>query len=138
MSALQDEQSVILTIEITHEPQINGLNIYRNILTPELTEHLEVQYKSKNVVERYTACLKNGNGATIGYLKDEKSGRFPKTIFYYLQSHPEAKCTSSVTGKRFNLGDGEGLQVSCILHTTEPRNFITILKKQFDLWKEKY
>ena len=39
---------------------------------------------------------------------------FAKTIFYYLRSHPDAKFTAIVTGKRFNLGDGEGLQVSAL------------------------
>ena len=51
----------------------------------------------------------------LGHLKKGKSGRFAKTMFYYLGSHPQAKCTAKVTGTRFNLGDGEGLRVSRIL-----------------------
>ena len=59
--------------------------------------------------------LKAGNAATVGHLKKGKCGRFVKAIFHYLGSHPEANCTVKVTGKRFNLGDDEGLQVLCIL-----------------------
>ena len=59
-----------------------------------------------------------------GHLKKVKSCRFAKTIFFYLRNHLEAKCTAKVTCKRFDLGDGEGFQVPCILHTTGRRNFI--------------
>ena len=139
---LQDELPIvltviILTVEISHETQIKGHHVYKNIWTPELVEHLEVQCEPENLVDKYAVCLKTGNGATVGHLEKGKSGRFAKTIFYYLRSHPEAKCTAKVTGKRFNLGDGEGLQVTCILQFTGQRKFISILKEQFHLLKEK-
>ena len=56
---------------------------------------------------------------------------------HYLRSHPQANCTAKVTGKRFNLGDGEGLQVPCILQFTGERKFISVLKEQFNSLKEK-
>ena len=134
---LQDELPIILAVEISHGTQIKGHHVYKNIWTPELDEHLEVQCEPENPVDKYAICLKTGNGATVGHLKKGKSGRFAKTIFYYLRSHPEAKCTAKVTGKRFNLGDGEGLQVTCILQFTGQRTSISILKEQFHLLKEK-
>ena len=76
-------------------------------------------------------------GAIVGHLEKGKSGRFANTKFYYLRSHPQANCTAKVTGKRFNLGDGKGLQVSCILQFTGERKFISVLKEQFNLLKEK-
>ena len=98
---LQDELPSIPTAEITHETQIKGHHIYKDIWTPKLGERLEVQCEPENVVDKYAVCLKTGNGATIEHLKKGKSGRFAKTVFYYLRSHPEAKCTAKVTGKRF-------------------------------------
>ena len=108
-------------------PKREGHHVYKDIWAPELGEHLEVQCEPENL----------GNGTIVGYLKKGKSGRFAKTIFYYLRSHPQANCTAKVTGKRFNLGDGEGLQVPCILQFTGERKFISVLKEQFNLLKEK-
>ena len=70
-------------------------------------------------------------------MKKGKSGGFAKTIFYYLRSHPQANCTAKVTGKRFNLGDGEGLQVPYILQFTGERKFISVLKEQFKFTERK-
>ena len=100
-------------------------------------EHLECQCEPENPVDKYAVCLKTSNGAIVGHLKKGKSGRFAKTIFYYLRSHPQANCTAKLTGKIFNLGDGEGLQVPCILQFTGERKFISVLKEQFNLLKEK-
>ena len=90
MIILQDELSINLTVEVSHETQIKGHRIHKNISTP----HLEVQCKPENVVHKHPVCLKNGNGGTIGHLKKVKSGCFAKVVFYYLQrSHSETKCT---------------------------------------------
>ena len=134
---LQDELPIILTVETSHETQIKEHHVYKDIWAPELGEHLEVQCKPENPVDKYPVCLKTRNGTIVGHLKKGKSGRFAKTIFYYLRSHPQANCTAKVTGKRFNLGDGEGLQVPCILQFTGERKFLSILKEQFNLLKEK-
>ena len=127
---LQDELPIILTVEISHETEIKGHPVYKDIWAPELGEHLEVQCEPENPVDKYAVCLKTSNGTIVGHLKKGKSGRFAKTIFYYLGSHPQAKCTAKVTGTRFNLGDGEGLRVSRILQFNEERQFISVLKKK--------
>ena len=134
---LQDELPIILTVEISHETQIKGHDVYKNIWAPELGEHLEVQYEPENPVDKYAVCLKTSNGTIIGHLKKGKSGCFTKTIFYYLRSHPQENCTAKVTGERFNLGNDEDLQVHCILQFTGERKFISVLKEQFNLLKEK-
>ena len=55
---LQDELPIILTVEISHETQIKGHDVYKNIWAPELGEHLEVQYEPENPVDKYAVCLK--------------------------------------------------------------------------------
>lgn len=97
-----------IVLRVSLENQIKGHHVYKNKQNPELDEHLKVQCELENPVDKYAVYLKTGNGATVGYLKNEKSGCFAKAIFYYLRSHPEANCTAKATGKRFNLGDGEG------------------------------
>ena len=99
--------------------------------------NVEVQCELENPVDKYAVCLKTSNGTIVGHLKKGKSGRLTKTIFYHLRSHPQVNCTAKVTGKRLNLGDGEGLQVPCILQFTGERKFISVLKEQFNLLKEK-
>ena len=55
---LQDELPIILTVEISHETQIKGHHIYKDIWAPELSEHLEVQCEPENPVDKYAVCLK--------------------------------------------------------------------------------
>ena len=128
---------LFLTVEISHETQIKRHHACKDIWAPELGEHLEVQCELENPVNKYGVCLKSSSGRIVGHLKKGKSGRFAKTIFYYFMKLPSSKLHCKVTGKRFNLNDGEGLQVPCILQFTGERKFISVLKKQFNLLKEK-
>ena len=46
-------------------------------------------------------------------------------------------CTAKVTGKRFNHGEEEGLEVSCILQFIGEKKFLSTLEEQLILLKEK-
>ena len=116
--------------------QIKGHHIYKNIWTPKLGEHLEVHCEPENIIDKYAVCVKTANGATVGHLKKGKTGRFTKTIFYYLPSHPEAICTAKVTGKMFNLGD-RGVTSSLHPEYHRTKKHVSVLTQQFDLLKEK-
>ena len=118
------ELSIILTAEITHETQIKGDHIYKDIWSPKLGEHLEVYCKPENTADKSAVCVKTGNGAIVGHLK---------YFFYYLRSHPEAKCTAKITD---NLGYCKGLKVPCSLHMTGLNKFVSVLTRQMDLSKE--
>ena len=50
--------------------------------------------------------VKNDNETIVGHLKKEETLRFAKTIFYFLRSHPDAKYTAKVMGKRCHLENG--------------------------------
>ena len=105
-------------------------------MDPEFGEHLQVQSEPENV-DQDGVYLKTSNGATVEHLKERKSGRFAKVIFYYLRGHPETSCRVKVTDKRLALGDGKGLRVSCILQFIGERKFVSVLKEQFHLFEEK-
>ena len=60
----------------------------------------------------------------IGHLMKGKSGRFAKTIFYFLRADKKNDCTAVVTGKAINRGDGEGMQVPCTLNFKGHRKWI--------------
>ena len=46
------------------------------------------------------------------------------------------KCHAKVTGKKCNLGDGDGLQVPCILYISGQTEFMSILQKELVKIKE--
>ena len=91
-------------------------------------EQLDVQCEPENPIDKCGVCLKTSNGAAVEHLKKGKSGRFIKTIFYYLRCHPETSWLLKVTGKRLALDDGADLRVSCILQFTGERKCVSILK----------
>ena len=67
-------------------------------------------------------------GDVIGHLSKRKSARFAKTVSYFLRASNENCCRVEVKGKRVNLGDGEGLQIPCILHFSGEAKFVSKLK----------
>ena len=64
----------------------------------------------------------------VGHLSKGKSVRFAKTVSYFLRASNENCCRIEVTGKRVNLGSGEGLQIPCILHFSGEAKFVGKLK----------
>ena len=95
--------------------------------------NLHVCCEPKILLDKYAVCAKTGNETIAGHLNKGETEHFAKTIFYFLRSHPDAKSTTKVTGKRCNLGDGE---VSCSLHIMGQTKFISVLKHQLDAMKE--
>ena len=81
-----------------------------------------------NVVDKYTVCVKKNN-VTVGHLPLGKDGRFAKMIFYFLRADRYAECKVIITGKEVNLGDGEAMQVPCLLKTSGTKNMLQILCK---------
>ena len=51
----------------------------------------------------------------IGHLKKGKTGWYTKTFFYFLRDNPMNIGCITVTGKRFNFRDGQGLQIPCTI-----------------------
>ena len=52
----------------------------------------------------------------VGHLKKGTSAKFTRSIFQFLKGEDNSKSwIDEVTGKRCNLGDGEGMQVLCLL-----------------------
>ena len=102
---IQDELPVTLITSMDLETFIKGHHIYKNIWTPQLDELLEVSTEPDNPVDKFAVAVKK-NQNIVGHLKKGKTGRFAKTLFYFLRSDPYSKCHAKVTWKRCNLGDG--------------------------------
>ena len=100
-----------------------------NLWKPILGEVLHCRTEPENPVDKYAvAVLKNKN--IVGHLPIGKSGRFAKTIFYFLRADSLNIATVKVEGKRQNYGDGEGLQIPCSIQFKGETKSVEILKKQ--------
>ena len=86
--------------------------MYKDIWTLKQGEQLDVLMESDNRMDKFAACVKI-NEKIVGHLKKSISGRFAKTIFYFLRGDASSSAWAKVIGKRCNLGDGEGMQVLC-------------------------
>ena len=73
-------------------------------------------------------CIKNEN-EIVGHLPIGKDGKFAKTVFYFLRADEYGSCNVLIKGKPFNLGDGDGMQVSFTLNFVGQKKFIYILQK---------
>ena len=95
--------------------------------TPVLQEKVYGEIEPNNPVDKYAVAVKK-DGKVVGHLPLGENGKFAKTIFYFLRADPNGKCTITITGKAVNLGDGEGMQVPCLLQISGKENMVDILK----------
>ena len=82
-----------------------------------------------NPVDKYGVAFKEDE-KVVGHLTLGENGKFAKTSFYFLLADPYGKCNITVIGKAVNLGDGNGMQVSCIWHLSGQKSMMEILKQQ--------
>ena len=90
---------------------VKGHYVYKNIWTPETGESLDAQIQSNYTGDKYAVCLRQ----VMRHLKKGATGRFPKTIFFFLKGDPYSKGKTITSARRCNLCDGKGLQISCKL-----------------------
>ena len=92
-----------------------GHHIDKCVWTPTLQEQVYGEIEPHNPVDKYAVAAKKDE-RVVGHLPLGENGKFAKTIFYFLRADPYGKCNITLTAKAVNLGDGDGMQVSCILH----------------------
>ena len=113
------------------DSHIKGYHDYKDIWTPSPNEMLKAVPEPTNVVDKYAVCVLIGE-VIVGHLKKGKTGRFAKTIFYFLRADEKGSCAAIVRGKAVNLGDGEGMQVPCTLHFKGTPKYINVLQQQLE------
>ena len=132
---LQDELTIVLITTLDLETFIKGHHVYKDIWTPKQGEQLDVLMEPDNRMDKFAVCVKI-NEQIVGHSKKGKSRRFAKTIFYFMRSDAYSSAWAKVTGKRCNLGDGEGMQVLCKLSLSEQPKFVSLLRKELMKMKE--
>ena len=80
-------------------------------------------------MDKYAVCVEKEN-EIAGHLSLVKDGTFAKTLFYFLRADEYGSCNVLIKGKPVNLGDGDGMQVSCTLNFAARKKFICTLQKK--------
>ena len=78
---------------------------------------LKARLDSETEFIKYTVAVEKCD-FVVGQLSKAKTGRFAKTILFYLCRSNEISCKFEVTGNRLNLCNGEALQRPYNLHFT--------------------
>ena len=68
----------------------------------------------ENAMDKYAIAVIN-NDTMVGHVMKGESGKFAKTIFYFLRSDELNSCTAIVTGRAVNKEDGKCRQIPCKL-----------------------
>ena len=118
---------VVTSIDIVSN--IKGYHVYKSVWTPTLQEQVYGEIEPHNPVDKYALAFKKDE-KVIGHLPSGENGKFAKTTFYFLRADPYAKCIITVVGEALNQGDGDGMQVPCILHLSGQTSMVEILKLQ--------
>ena len=109
---------------------VMGHHVYKESWTPFIGEDLGVKMQADNIVDRYAvAVFTGGENNVVGHLPLGKSGRFAKTVFYFLKANKENECKVVILGKAVNKNDGLGMKVPSRLIFTAEKKFIDILKQ---------
>ena len=100
----------------------------------EIDQSLDAQIETNDPVHKYAVCLRK-SGKAVGHLKKGATGRFAKTISFFLKGNSYSE--TKTTRHRFELGDGEGLQVPSKLKLVSQRDFIDLLQDKLIKLKER-
>ena len=93
---------IIKKRELNFKSFLMGFHEYRKIWEPKYNEISEVKMEPTIKMDKFTvAVIKNKN---IGHLPLGKTGRFSKTIFYFLKCEYIDCKVKIVDGKAVNLG----------------------------------
>ena len=122
------EMPLIIIKEFDTESVIKGYHAYMNDWTPILGENLSKRPEPENKIDKY-AVVVTKDARVIGYLKKGETSRYAKTAFYFLRANPMNTASITVTGKRVNFGDGQGLQVPCTNLFKGEEIYFEVLKK---------
>ena len=125
--SIEEDLSILLVKEYDLKTHVKGYNAYMTKWTPKNREILKARPEPRNEYDKYVLQIERC-GDVVGHLSKGRSVRFVKTVSYFLRASNENCYRVEVTGKRVNLGDGEGLEIPCILHISGEAKFVSILK----------
>ena len=70
-----------------------------------------------NSADKYAVAVMN-KGRVVRHLMKVKSGKFAKTVFFFLRTNEINSATMKITEKAANKGKGIGMEVPCSITFT--------------------
>ena len=89
--------------------------------------NLSTRTELQHEIKKYAVDVTK-DALLISHLKKGKTGRYAKSIYYFLQAYPMNTVSINVTGQRINFGDGQDLGISCTILFKSEENYIEVLK----------
>ena len=124
----EHSNAIIITADMTVKSFVKGFLAYKDQWRPVINKELTTAMEPDKAFDMYAVCVKKNN-VIVGHLPLGKDGRFAKMIFYFLRADKYAECKVIITSKKVNLGDGNGMQVPCLLKISGTKNMLQILRK---------
>ena len=132
MSLLDDFDTdipIVLFDSLETNSEVMGFHVYKEIWSPSIGDILTAQQQPENAKDRFAVVVIN-DGKEVGHLPIGKSGRFAKTIHFFLRASVENNCEVTITGKAENKGDSKGMFVPCRLKLSGPKSYVSVLKEE--------
>ena len=92
-----------------------GYRVHKTNWTPVNGEKLTGVMESNNLMDKYAVADRRSDESIVGHAPLGKSGKFAKTIFYFLNTNNKHSCVIRVLRKAINDDDGLGMKVPCRL-----------------------
>ena len=124
-----EDISIVRLIQYEINAFVMGHHVYKSNWTPSVGDEFQGFMESTNIVDKYAVAVKKDDGEIIGHLPLGKSGKFAKTVFYFLKADKSHGCTITVTGKAINAGDCLGMKVPCKLFLLAKKTLFIFYKK---------
>ena len=121
---------IICEKEMEVKSFVMGFHEYRKIWIPKENDVLLARMEPTNKKDKFAVSVHGEKNTIVGHLMKGKSGRFAKTIFYFLRASEYHECTVRVTRKAVNEGDDKGMEVPCVLMFKGQSLYIDILNKE--------
>ena len=81
----QDQIPIILNTSLELETYIKVHHAYKEMWSWEVGEKLNLLMEADNCVDKFAVCVEKDQ-TVVGHLQKGDSGKFAKTIFYFLSS----------------------------------------------------
>ena len=127
-SLFQGELPIVIVQEHEVSSFAMGYHEYRKTWAPFLGEVLQCRMEPDNAVDKYAVAVMNKD-RVVGHLMKEKSGKFGKTVFFFLRTDKINQATVKITGKAVNKGKGTGMEVPCSITFTGSKQMLNKLKE---------
>ena len=95
---------------------VMGFHEYKNSWAPIENEKLDTHMLPENKKDKFAIAVIRASEAVVGHLLMKgKTGRFAKTICYFLRASQYHRYNVRVAGNAVNQRDGKGMKISCML-----------------------